>query len=188
MTVEDGGPIHRLHREGFQAFRTVVLTVRFADFETKSRARTLALPTDDAATLHREALKLLLPFLDRRDNPGLKLIRLLGLRVEKLASDESDLMPPGQLFDFQRLREGNPIHSRILRIVKNDVRFPAADISERRPDLFGPDGFDPACLVLTQKFHQQAQILRLGVNRQYPYRSQPLARLRGRLRCSHPRA
>jgi DNA polymerase IV (DinB-like DNA polymerase) len=76
--------IDRLHREGFQAFRTVVLTVRFADFETKSRARTLVLPTDDAATLHREALKLLLPFLDRRDNPGQKLIRLLGLRVEKL--------------------------------------------------------------------------------------------------------
>jgi DNA polymerase IV (archaeal DinB-like DNA polymerase) len=78
------GVIDRLQREGFQSFRTVVLTVRFADFETKSRAHTLAEPIGDAATLHREALKLLLPFMDRRENPRRKLIRLLGLRVEKL--------------------------------------------------------------------------------------------------------
>lgn len=76
--------IDRLHREGFQFFRTLVLTVRFADFETKSRAHTLARPASDAGTLHREALKLFLPFLDRRENPRRKLIRLLGLRVEKL--------------------------------------------------------------------------------------------------------
>jgi DNA polymerase IV (DinB-like DNA polymerase) len=76
--------IDRLHREGFHAFRTVVLTVRFSDFETKLRSHTLALPAGDEPTLHREALKLLLPFLDRRENPRRKLIRLLGLRVEKL--------------------------------------------------------------------------------------------------------
>lgn len=76
--------IDRLHREGFHAFRTVVLSVRFADFETKSRSHTLALPAGDVATLHREVLKLLMPFLDRRENPRRKLIRLLGLRVEKL--------------------------------------------------------------------------------------------------------
>ena len=76
--------IERLHHEGFHSFRAVVLTVRFADFETKSRTHTLVLPTGDAVTLHREALKLLLPFLDRRENPRRKLIRLLGLRVEKL--------------------------------------------------------------------------------------------------------
>jgi len=76
--------IARLHREGFQSFRTVVLTVRFADFETKSRTHTVAMPAGDVAMLHREALKLLLPFLDRRENPHRKLIRLLGLRVEKL--------------------------------------------------------------------------------------------------------
>jgi len=34
--------------------------------------------------LQREALKLLLPFLDHRENPQRKLFRLLGLRVEKL--------------------------------------------------------------------------------------------------------
>jgi len=80
----------RLHREGFHVFRTVVLTVRFSDFETKSRAHTLSRPTGDAATLYREALKLLLPFLDRRENPRRKLIRLLGLRVEKLLDAQSE--------------------------------------------------------------------------------------------------
>lgn len=79
------GVIERLHHEGFHSFRTVVLTVRFADFATKSRAHTLAIPTSDAARLQREGLKLLLPFLDWRENPHRKLIRLLGLRVEKLS-------------------------------------------------------------------------------------------------------
>ena len=78
------GVIDRLHHEGFHSFRTVVLTVRFADFVTKSRAHTLAMATDERATLRREAMKLMLPFLDRRENPRRQLIRLLGLRVEKL--------------------------------------------------------------------------------------------------------
>jgi hypothetical protein len=34
--------------------------------------------------LEAEALKLFLPFLDRRENPQRKLIRLIGVRVEKL--------------------------------------------------------------------------------------------------------
>ena len=78
------GVIDRLHHEGFHSFRTVVLTVRFADFVTKSRAHTLAMATDESTILRREAMKLMLPFLDRRENPHGKLIRLLGLRVEKL--------------------------------------------------------------------------------------------------------
>jgi DNA polymerase IV (DinB-like DNA polymerase) len=78
------GVIDRLHHEGFHSFRTVVLTVRFADFVTKSRAHTLTMPSDEPALLRREAMKLMLPFLDRRENPHQKLIRLIGLRVEKL--------------------------------------------------------------------------------------------------------
>lgn len=81
------GVIDRLHHEGFRSFRTVVLTVRFADFVTKSRAHTLAMATDESAILRREAMKLILPFLDRRENPHRKLIRLLGLRVEKLSCE-----------------------------------------------------------------------------------------------------
>ena len=79
------GVVDRLHHAGFHAFRTVVLTVRFADFKTTSRAHTLAAPTGNVAMLQREGLKLLLPFLDRRENPQRQLIRLLGLRVEKLS-------------------------------------------------------------------------------------------------------
>ena len=78
------GVMDRLQQEGFRSFRTVVLTVRFADFKTMSRAHTMAEPAGDIVTLSREVLKLLLPFLDRRENPHRKLIRLLGVRVEKL--------------------------------------------------------------------------------------------------------
>ncbi|MFO0701120.1 MAG: DNA polymerase IV [Nitrospira sp.] len=78
------GVMDRLQQEGVQSFRTVVLTVRFADFKTTSRAHTMAEPAKDMATLRREVLKLLMPFLDRRENPQRKPIRLLGVRVEKL--------------------------------------------------------------------------------------------------------
>jgi len=74
----------RFAKSGFRSFRTVVLTVRFADFETKSRAHTLPEPAATRIIIEFEALKLLLPFLDRRENPRGKKIRLLGVRVEKL--------------------------------------------------------------------------------------------------------
>jgi DNA polymerase IV (DinB-like DNA polymerase) len=74
----------RLLKEGFTNYRTVVVTVRFADFDTKSRSHTLPEPADSLRTLRFEAMKLLMPFLDRRENPKNKLIRLIGVRVEKL--------------------------------------------------------------------------------------------------------
>lgn len=76
--------MQRFAREGFETFRTVVVKVRFADFETHTRAHTLRSAVSSAAALEREALKLLLPFLDGRENPHRKLIRLVGVRVEKL--------------------------------------------------------------------------------------------------------
>ncbi|MGA6826205.1 DNA polymerase IV [Nitrospira sp. NS4] len=76
--------MRRATAEGFTHFRTVVLTVRFADFETKSRSHTLSVPTNSLAVLQREAMNLLAPFLDDRENPLGKLIRLIGVRVEKL--------------------------------------------------------------------------------------------------------
>jgi DNA polymerase IV (DinB-like DNA polymerase) len=68
----------------FNEFRTVVLTVRFADFETKSRSHTLKEPARIQNILEFEAMKSLLPFLDKRENPRNKLIRLIGVRIEKL--------------------------------------------------------------------------------------------------------
>ena len=77
--------MQRFTLDGFETFRTVVVKVRFADFETHTRAHTLRNAANSAATLEREALKLLLPFLDRRENPHRKAIRLVGVRVEKLS-------------------------------------------------------------------------------------------------------
>jgi DNA polymerase IV (DinB-like DNA polymerase) len=79
----------RLTEEGFLGFRTVGLVVRFADFETKSRAFTLKNPIRSADEMFTVSLRLLLPFLDRRMNPRLKKIRLLGLRMEKLVKPEA---------------------------------------------------------------------------------------------------
>jgi len=88
----------RVSEDGFSGFRTIVLTVRFSDFETLSRSRTLPLPVQvsskesrsgepisGAKLLLRHATQLFLPFLDRRENPRQKKIRLIGVRVEKLS-------------------------------------------------------------------------------------------------------
>jgi DNA polymerase IV (DinB-like DNA polymerase) len=72
---------------GFQTYRTVVVTVRFADFSTFTRSHTLREPSATVRTLIFEAMKLLMPFLDRRENPKHKLIRLIGVRVEKLGKE-----------------------------------------------------------------------------------------------------
>jgi DNA polymerase IV (DinB-like DNA polymerase) len=77
--------IKRLKGEGFKSFKTVVITVRFAGFETKTRSHTLAKPADSLAVLKREAMKLLMPFFDKRENVEMRLIRLIGVRVEKLS-------------------------------------------------------------------------------------------------------
>jgi len=74
----------RLLAEGFTNFRTVVVTVRFADFDTRSRSHTLPAATGSERILRFKAMQLLLPFLDHRENPRGKLIRLIGVRVEKL--------------------------------------------------------------------------------------------------------
>lgn len=74
----------RFAESGFQTFKTVGITVRFEGFETKTRVKTLNDSTSDRATLEFEALKLVLPFLDVRENPKRKSIRLIGVKIEKL--------------------------------------------------------------------------------------------------------
>lgn len=76
--------IRRLSAEGFRSFRTVVLTIRFADFQTVSRARTLPTPLYTPQDLHQQALRLLLPFFDARENLRRQPLRLIGVRLEKL--------------------------------------------------------------------------------------------------------
>lgn len=77
--------IARLGGEEFSKFRTVVVTVRFSDFQTKTRSHTFPKPQRTAKSLQIEAFRLILPFLDKRENPKRKLIRLIGVRIEKLA-------------------------------------------------------------------------------------------------------
>jgi nucleotidyltransferase/DNA polymerase involved in DNA repair len=82
--------ISKLREKEFAGFRTVTLTVRFFDFETKNRSHSvkngIALDHDGQALslLNEKALALLLPFFDARENPRGKPIRLIGLRLEKL--------------------------------------------------------------------------------------------------------
>lgn len=80
--------VSRLAKEGFKNFRAVVVTVRFADFQTQTRSHTLDKSAASQKILGFEALKLLSPFLDKRENPKGKLIRLIGVRVEKLSKDD----------------------------------------------------------------------------------------------------
>jgi len=76
--------VARLARQGFSAFRRAVLTVRFADFTTKTKSRTFPVACASADALAFEMLKLLIPFFDARENPAKKPIRLVGVRVEGL--------------------------------------------------------------------------------------------------------
>jgi len=72
----------RFFRSGFKTFKTIGITVRFSDFETKTTAKTFKKPTNSEKEFSLEALKLLLPYADRRKNPRQKLIRLIGVKVD----------------------------------------------------------------------------------------------------------
>jgi nucleotidyltransferase/DNA polymerase involved in DNA repair len=82
--------IGKLREKGFIGFRTLTLTVRFSDFETKNRSHSvkngilLDHNGQELSLLKEQALILLLPFFDGRENPRGKAIRLIGLRLEKL--------------------------------------------------------------------------------------------------------
>src|SRR5918996_5939218 len=82
--------VAKLRGKEFKGFRTVTVTVRFGDFQTSNRSRSIKdgirIEAGDHALgrLKAEALSLILPFFDARENPRGKAFRLIGLRVEKL--------------------------------------------------------------------------------------------------------
>jgi nucleotidyltransferase/DNA polymerase involved in DNA repair len=80
--------VTKLRRGEFKGFRTVTVTVRFGDFQTSNRSRThkdgIRIDNDPLTRLKHEAVSLVLPFFDARENPRGKAFRLIGLRVEKL--------------------------------------------------------------------------------------------------------
>ena len=74
----------RLEGHGFRAFRTVTVTVRFENFITCSRSRTGHEAWASEEALGTMALELITPFLDDRENPRHRKLRLIGVRAEKL--------------------------------------------------------------------------------------------------------
>jgi len=81
------GVFERTRAEGIAGFRTVTVTVRFENFVTLSRSRTAEAPLATPAELEVLARELLLPFLDGRENPKGRRIRLIGVRAEKLVRE-----------------------------------------------------------------------------------------------------
>ncbi|MEK9154823.1 MAG: DNA polymerase IV [Patescibacteria group bacterium] len=84
MSDLGGDVFKRFKQSGFKNFRTIMITIRFADFETISRSLTLKEPESGLKDIQYAALRLLMPFFDKRENPKQKFIRLIGLRIEKL--------------------------------------------------------------------------------------------------------
>jgi DNA polymerase IV (DinB-like DNA polymerase) len=74
----------RLQRQEVRAVRTVTVTVRFDNFLTFTRSHTPREPLTTEDTFYAGAVRLLLPFLDRRENPRQRRLRLIGVRAEKL--------------------------------------------------------------------------------------------------------
>ena len=63
--------------------RTLTLKIKFADFEQITRSKTLPLPVDSAAGLHKTAVALL-----KAEEPFVKGVRLLGLTVSNFQHEE----------------------------------------------------------------------------------------------------
>jgi len=86
MKELSGNIFKRFIESGFLKFKTVTITVRFADFETRTSSKTFkeGIDINNENKFELEILKLMLPFLDKRSNPKSKLIRLVGVRLEKM--------------------------------------------------------------------------------------------------------
>lgn len=67
------------------AGRTITLKVKFADFTCVSRSVTIESPVDDAGIIYMHAVSLL-----GRTEAGLKKVRLLGISISNLDTDEPD--------------------------------------------------------------------------------------------------
>lgn len=72
---------------GFTKFSNITITIRFADFETKTSSKSFkeGISANQKGKFDLEILRLVLPFLDARSNPNKKPIRLIGVRIEKLS-------------------------------------------------------------------------------------------------------
>lgn len=116
----------RLRKAGYAA-RRVAIKVRFPDFTTLTRSRTLADPTNTAHDLHGAAVDLLTAL--EVPSGG---VRLLGLRAEQLQHAELGLQAA---FDFEESAD-SAAAERAMDGVRarfgNDVLVPASLLTSRR--------------------------------------------------------
>lgn len=75
---------NRFLKTSFISFSKITITVRFSDFETKTCSKSFKGGITDFKKFNLEVLKLMFPFLDKRNNPKGKSFRLIGVKIEKL--------------------------------------------------------------------------------------------------------
>jgi DNA polymerase-4 len=130
----------RLRAAG-RAGRTVTITVRFADFTTITRSRSLSDPTDVAREIYGTARALYQALgLDRAR------IRLVGVRVEGLVAADH----PRQLMLGERARGWREAEQAVDRATERfgaDAVRPAALVGPEKPERHPPDHQrDPAAV------------------------------------------
>jgi DNA polymerase-4 len=144
----------RLRERDFVA-RTVGIKIRFSDFRTITRVRTLRRPTDSTAVLHEVATELF-DLLDLEDPR----IRLVGVKAENLLSVEEAAAEPEQLsFDpasEDALAEGSAgrrphgsAGGQDRRTSRAAARRRAEDVLDAARTKFGPAGLKYAALLRT---------------------------------------
>ncbi|HLB25359.1 MAG TPA: DNA polymerase IV, partial [Nitrospirota bacterium] len=89
---------HRLQKREFRA-RTVTVKLRYNDFTTLTRAKTLERPTDDAETVLRAGLGLLHKF------PWGLPVRLVGLRVSNFGGESGQAAPGAEEEESDLLKD-----------------------------------------------------------------------------------
>lgn len=76
--------IKTFNESDFKTFKRVALTMRFANFTTKTKSHMLAKPESTLRVFRFQIMKMLLPFFDHRENPNHRKFRLVGVRLEEL--------------------------------------------------------------------------------------------------------
>jgi DNA polymerase IV len=122
--------VARRLRAGDVAARTVTLKLRYANFSTVTRSRTLELPTDQATELHHEIVALL------------DALRLERARVRLVGVAATNLVPADAARQLRLLDPAHPAHPQQVDRWSRAER--AADRARRR---FGDDAITRGALL-----------------------------------------
>jgi DNA polymerase-4 len=116
----------RMRKAGVVA-RTVVLKLRYSDFETITRSRTIAEPTDLGRTIYEEVTDL----YDKVGRPNAA-IRLVGVRAEQLLP--ADEVPQGLWDDAEAWREAEDVMDAATARFGRGAVTPARLLGSRRTE------------------------------------------------------